>query len=87
MLKPHRGSLILAFGILGLVSCHLFAVAAWSMANTDLREMDRGEMDQSGRELTNTGRILGLVGTVLLIVPVVVFSVIGFVWLVFAIVH
>ena len=50
MLKPHRGSVILAFGILGFVGCALFGVAAWVMADNDLREMDRGYMDRSGRE-------------------------------------
>jgi hypothetical protein len=63
MLKPHRGSVILAFGILGLVVCGLFGVAAWVMGNNDLLEMNRGYMDPTGRDLTNTGRILGMVAT------------------------
>jgi hypothetical protein len=66
MMKPHRGSLILAFGILGLVVCQLFGVAAWVMGKTDLEEMDRGYMDASGRDLTNTGRILGIIATALM---------------------
>ena len=69
MLKPHRGPIILAFGILGLVVCQLFGVAAWVMGNNDLREMDRGYMDPTGRDLTNTGRILGMVATILIVVP------------------
>ena len=72
MLKPHRGSVILAFGILGFLVCALFGVAAWTMANNDLREMDRGYMDPSGRDLTNTGRILGMVSTGLLITSLIV---------------
>ena len=65
MLRPHRGAVILAFGILGLVVCQLFGVAAWVMGNNDLREMDRGYMDPSGRELTKTGRLLGMISTAL----------------------
>jgi hypothetical protein len=72
MLKPHRGSVILAFGILGLVVCQLFGVAAWVMGNNDLREMDSGYMDPTGRELTKTGRILGMVATALMIIPLIV---------------
>jgi len=34
-MKPHRGAVILAFGILGLVVCQLFGVAAWVMADND----------------------------------------------------
>lgn len=37
------------------------------MGSDDLREMDFGQMDPSGRDLTNAGRILGKVGTVILI--------------------
>ena len=66
-MKPHRAGLILAFGILAFVTCQLFGVAAWVMANNDLREMDRGWMDPSGRELTKTGRILGMISTALLL--------------------
>jgi len=72
MLKPHRGAVILAFGILGFLLCQLFGVAAWVMADNDLREMERGYMDPSGYDLTKTGRILGMVSTALLAVSVVV---------------
>ena len=66
MMKPHRGAVILAFGILGLVVCQLFGVAAWVMGDNDLKEMRRGYMDPGGRDLTQTGRILGMVSTALL---------------------
>jgi len=69
MLRPHRGAVILAFGILGLVVCQLFGVAAWVMADNDLKEMRRGYMDPSGRDLTNVGRILGMVATALMAIP------------------
>ena len=71
MLKPHRASVILAFGILGFVGCALFGVAAWVMGNNDLREMDRGYMDPAGRDLTNTGRILGMVSAGILITSLI----------------
>jgi len=72
MLRPHRGATILAFGILGFLVCQLFGVAAWVMADNDLREMDRGYMDPSGRDLTRTGRILGMVSSALLAVSLIV---------------
>ena len=71
MIKPHRGAVILAFGILGLVVCQLFGVAAWVMADNDLKEMNRGYMDPTGRELTKAGRILGMVATGLLAISLV----------------
>ncbi|HBB98566.1 MAG TPA: hypothetical protein DC054_24550 [Blastocatellia bacterium] len=71
MMKPHRGAVILAFGILGFVVCQLFGIAAWVMADNDLKEMRRGYMDPSGRDLTMVGRILGMVATALMAIPVV----------------
>lgn len=73
-MKPHRGTLILVFGILSLVvSCFPLGIAAWIMGNGDLKQMDAGTMDPSGRSNTNAGRICGIIGTVLLIISVVVF--------------
>jgi predicted Zn finger-like uncharacterized protein len=62
---PHRGTLILVFGILGLVACGIFAPIAWIMGNTDLKEIRAGRMDPEGESNTNIGRILGMVGTIL----------------------
>lgn len=64
-MRPHRGSTILVYGILGIVLCQLLGIAAWRMGKDDLREMELGRMDPSGRDLTNAGRVLGLVATVI----------------------
>ena len=59
--QPHRGAMILVFGILGLVTCPVFAVVAWVMGKVDLREIDAGRMDPEGRSLTQAGMILGMI--------------------------
>jgi hypothetical protein len=64
-MEPHRGTLILVFGIIGLVACMFFAPFAWIMGNHDLAEMRSGRMDPEGEGLTNAGRICGIIGTVL----------------------
>ena len=66
-MRPHRGVIILVFGILGFVVCPFFGIAAWVMGNSDLEEIDAGRMDPSGRDLTKAGRICGMIGTGLLI--------------------
>jgi len=72
-MKPHRATLILVLGILGLVtSCFPLGIAAWIMGNKDLKEMDADVMDPSGRSNTNAGRICGMIATILLIIGVVV---------------
>ena len=71
-MKPHRGTLILVLGILGLVICGPLGIAAWIMGNGDLKEIDAGAMDSSGRSLTNAGRICGMIATILMIVWVLI---------------
>ncbi len=71
-MKPHRGTLILVFGILSLVMCAPLGIVAWIMGSSDLKQMDAGAMDPSGRSVTNAGRICGIIATVLLAVGVFV---------------
>ena len=59
--------MILVLGILGLVLCGFLGIAAWVMGSGDLKEIDAGLMDPSGRSMTNAGRICGMIATFLLI--------------------
>ena len=61
ILKGESNLLILIFGILGVVCCFAFGIAAWVMGNGDLSEMDAGRMDATGRGLTVAGKIIGIV--------------------------
>lgn len=72
-MKPHRGVLILILGILSFVMCGIFtAIPAWVMGNGDIKQMDAGAMDPTGRGMTNAGRILGMIATLLYILFAVV---------------
>jgi hypothetical protein len=71
-LRPHRGGLILALGILGLVCCFICGIIAWVMGNSDLKEMAAGRMDPSGQGLTQAGKICGMVSVILQIVGLVI---------------
>jgi hypothetical protein len=72
-LTPHRGVIILVLGIVALLGALVFAPLlivgpiAWFMGNADLREIRAGRMDPEGESMTQTGRIMGIVATVLLI--------------------
>ena len=72
-MKPHRGTLILVFGILSLVICAPLGIVAWVMGNGDLKQIDAGAMDPSGRSVTNAGRICGMIATILLAIGVLIF--------------
>ncbi len=69
---PHRGVLILILGILGIVCCFICGIIAWVMGNNDMREIDAGRMDPTGRGLTQAGKICGMVGVILSVVVIVI---------------
>lgn len=69
--KPHRGTMLLIFGILGIICCFIFAILAWVMGSGDLKAMAAGEMDRSGEGLTNAAKILGIIGCVLAILSLI----------------
>src|SRR5262249_26596186 len=62
--EPHRGGLILTLGIVGLVASFLhilaivglpLSIAAWSMAQTDIKQIEAGQMDPQGLSNTQAG--------------------------------
>ncbi len=75
--RPHRGVMILVFGILGFVCCFIFGIVAWVMGSSDLREMAAGRMDPSGRGLTQAGKICGIISTALQIVGIVIWIIVA----------
>ena len=70
--RPHRGTLILVLGILGVVMCMPLGIAAWVMGNGDLAAMDRGEIDPEGRGMTQAGKILGMVSVALVAIGILI---------------
>lgn len=71
-LIPHRGATVLIMGILGLVCCFIFGIIGWAMGSSDLRDMNAGRMDPSGRGLTQAGKICGIISVILAIISIVI---------------
>jgi predicted Zn finger-like uncharacterized protein len=66
--EPHRGAMVLTFGILSIVLTVIglpFGIAALVMGKNDLAKMRRGAMDRRGQETTKAGWICGIIGTIL----------------------
>lgn len=76
-----QGNTVLILGICGLVLCQLCGPFAWSMGNRVLAEIDRNPGAYSNRSAVNTGRILGMVSSILMIVSLALVVL----WFVFAI--
>lgn len=67
LVSPHRGPLLLTLGVLSIVCCSCLGPIAWIMAAKDLREMQQGTKDPTGRGLTQAGLILGIIGSVIVL--------------------
>lgn len=77
--KPHRGGMILTFGIIGFVCGPLalvFGPMAWVMGGNDLREIREGRMDPEGEGLTRAGQICGMIVTILVVAGLALYCVI-----------
>ena len=62
---PHRGRQILTFGILGMLCCLPFGIAAWAMGRNDMQLIEDGVMDPAGAGTTKAGMICGMVACII----------------------
>jgi len=71
--KPHpRGTLILVLGILSFFICGIvLGVVAFVMGNSALKEIDADPARYSNRQIVVIGRILGIIGMVLVVITLV----------------
>ena len=73
--QSSKATLILVLGILGIVCCGLLAPVAWYLGNEELKGIDAGRLSEANRGMANAGKILGIIGTVLLVL--------GLLWILF----
>lgn len=69
--EASQATTILVLGILGLVLCQVLGPFAWVMGNNEIAAIDAGRRPPEQRSTANAGRILGIIGTVLLGIGVV----------------
>ena len=72
-LEPGRSILILVFGILSVTTLGpILGVPAWIMGSSDLAKIDQGRIAESERGLTKAGMILGIVGSLLFVLVLLI---------------
>lgn len=69
--EASQATTILVLGILGIVICGILAPFAWNMGSKELAAIDSGRRPPENRGTANAGRILGIIGTVLLGIAIV----------------
>ena len=75
-LRPHRGTLILILGILGILCCFVCGIIAWVLGNQDMKDMAAGTMDPTGMGMTKAGKILGIISIVIAVLSVLFYGLI-----------
>ena len=71
-----RGGLVLVFGVLSLAAFGpLAGIPAWIMGHKDLRKIRAGTLDPSQQSTTKAGMILGIIGTFVSPVAIIVFGI------------
>lgn len=78
--ESSQATTILVIGIIGIVLCQLLGPIAWIMGNNELQAIDAGRRAPENRGTANAGRILGIIGTVLMALGILaaIFLFIGF---------
>lgn len=64
--ESSQAVLVFVLGILGLLMCQILAPIAWAIGNGELRGIAEGRRPPQDRGLASAGRVLGIIGTVLL---------------------
>jgi hypothetical protein len=65
-MADHRGVLILVLGLIGVFVAPIpCSPIAWYLGNCDLAEIRAGRMDPDGESMTQVGRVLGMIMTIL----------------------
>jgi hypothetical protein len=77
--QPHRGGMVLALGLAGLVfslccfpAGFILGGCSTAMGNRDLHLMARRRMDRTGKGMTRAGKILGIVAIVFSVINLAV---------------
>jgi hypothetical protein len=75
-LYPEGSQAVLAFvlGIIGLVVFQPLAPFAWVIANREIRGVDAGRRNPSNRGLAVAGKVMGIIGTIFLILGIIFFA-------------
>jgi hypothetical protein len=74
-----KATTAMVLGVLGLVCCGICAPFAWAIGSGAVREIDQSQGRYGGRGQAMAGKVLGIIGTVLLVLGILyIVVVVGF---------
>lgn len=65
--QSSKAVMAVVFGVLGIICCGLLAPVAWYLANEELKSIDAGRLSEANRGMAQVAKILGIIGTILLV--------------------
>jgi len=71
--EQSQATTALVLGILGIVCCGILGIVAWVMANNELQAIASGRRDPMNEGTAKAAKVVGIVGTALIAVPILVF--------------
>jgi hypothetical protein len=72
-----RATTALVLGIVGVICCTPLAPVAWYLGNAELAAIRAGTAPAAGEGSAKAGKVLGMIGTVLLILLAIWIAVVG----------
>ncbi len=73
--QSSKATIAVVVGVLGIVCCGLLAPVAWYLANEEIKAIDAGRLSEANRGMAQVAKILGIIGSVLLVL--------GLLWVLF----
>ena len=70
--EASQATTVLVLGILSLVICQVLGPFAWVMGNKELEAIDGGRRPPENRGTAKAGKILGIIGTALLAIGIII---------------
>lgn len=72
--ESSQATTALVLGILSLICLPILGPIAWVIANGEIRAIDEGRRDPANRGSAVAGKVLGIIGTVFIVLAVVAFG-------------
>lgn len=70
--ESSQATTALVLGILGIICCGPLAIVGWIMANNELQGIAAGRRDPQNQGTANAAKIVGIIGTVLFGITIIV---------------
>ncbi|MBN2088963.1 zinc ribbon domain-containing protein [candidate division KSB1 bacterium] len=70
VLPKGNGVLALVFGILGIATCLPLSIIAWLLGHGELQKIKMGLISDKEEGLAKVGKILGIIGTILMVIVI-----------------